>query len=40
MFKCKRFVNGMINRGAEKVLNDGIERVESFVSVATNCSNW
>jgi hypothetical protein len=27
MFKCKRCVNGMINREAVMGLNDGIERV-------------
>ena len=30
-FKCKRCVNGVVNREAETGLNDGIERVESFV---------
>jgi hypothetical protein len=30
-FKCKRCVSGMINREAEMSLNDGIERVESYV---------
>jgi hypothetical protein len=31
MFKCKRCVNGKICKEAETGLNDGIERVESFV---------
>jgi hypothetical protein len=31
MFKCKRCVNGMINREAVMGLNDGIERVEGYV---------
>ena len=31
MFKCKRCINAVINREAETGLNDGIERVESFV---------
>ena len=30
-FKYKRYVNGMVNREAVTGLNDGIERVESFV---------
>ena len=30
-FKCKRCVNGVLNRVAEKDLNDGIERVKSYV---------
>jgi hypothetical protein len=30
-FKCKRCVSGAINREAETGLNDGIERVESYV---------
>jgi hypothetical protein len=30
-FKCKRCVSGAMNREAETGLNDGIERVESYV---------
>ena len=31
MFKCKRYVKGVINREVETGLNDGPERVESFM---------
>ena len=31
MFKCKTYVNGVINRKVKTCLSDGIERVDSFV---------